>query len=119
MTHLTRNTSAALGLVALLGLAACSSTPERAEREESPDIEEVYSGSDAQATRDAVEQLRSGLRMDHTRGATDDYVPLRTPDEVIAIYVYPDATSNEDGRRRASGHWQHSVVEWSDWYDAN
>ena len=109
---------AAVGLVALLGAiaAGCSSTPDRGEREESPAIDAVYEGDDPTSGENRVEQLREGLRIDHTRGATDAYIPLREPDEVIAIYVYPTADGNSDGRRRTSGHWQHSVVRWSDWY---
>ena len=107
-----------IGLVLVLAAIAtgCSTTPDRTEREESPAIDAVYEGEDHTSGENRVEQLRDGLRLDHTRGATDAYIPLREPDEVIAIYVYPTADGNREGRRRTSGHWQHSVVRWSDWY---
>lgn len=100
----------ALSVITLTLVAGCASRPAPAY---SVPTEEVYNSAYRDGGRDTVEVIREGLRSRQVYGVADPYIPLRTPDEVIPVWVpdYVDASG-----RRISGHWQHTVVRRSQWY---
>jgi hypothetical protein len=60
-----------------------------------------------------VELLRDGLRSNNAYGVTDPYIPLRTPEQVVPVWV--PARVDTYGRR-IEGHWEHTVIEKSKWF---
>jgi hypothetical protein len=93
-----------------VALSACSTTPPAPY---SPPPEAVYNALYNDGAREAVDLLREGLRAREAYGYTDPYIPIRTPDEVVPIYVpaYVDADN-----RRIEGHWEYTVIKESQWY---
>lgn len=109
MTTAHKTTIALVG-VSLLSLAGCASKPDHTQY---MPAQGVYDSAYSEGARDSIDVLREGLRSRQVYGVTDPYIPLRTPDEVIPVWVpdYVDASG-----RRVSGHWQHTVVRRSQWY---
>ncbi len=77
-------------------------------------MDDIYDEVHGSGARDAVTVLREGLRERMAYGVTDAYIPLRTPDQVVPIWVFP----YEDPRtaRRVDGHWEHTVLRSSEWF---
>lgn len=94
----------------MLALAGCGSAPPRPV---GPSMSSIYSNITEQGSRDAVDLLREGMRQKQTYGTTDPYIPLRTPEIVIPIWVPPhvDPVTGD----RIDGHWEHAVIQNSHW----
>ncbi|TJY57362.1 conjugal transfer protein [Sinimarinibacterium sp. CAU 1509] len=77
-------------------------------------IDEIYDEVHRKGGQDAVSMLRAGMRERMVYGVADPYVPLRTPDEVVPIWVPP----YEEPRtgRRIDGHWEHTVTRRGEWF---
>jgi hypothetical protein len=103
-----RFTDLAALVAVVVALAGCSS-PAPVGRP----LEDVYDSVNRRGSRDAVEVLREGMRTRRQYGTTDPYTPLRTPEEVIPVWV-PAYVDPRTGRR-VDGHWEHSVIRRSTW----
>lgn len=92
-------------------LAGCSSAPT--PRPVGPSIDSIYSAVNQSGSRDAVDILRTGMRTQQLYGQSDPYTPLRQPEIVIPIWVpaYVDPNTGN----RVDGHWEHAVIQESDW----
>lgn len=97
-------------LVSVVLMAGCSTSPQHAK---GPALSEIYDKTHRQGSRDAIQVLREGMRSNHMYGATDPYIPMRKPDEIIPVWV-PAQRDKRTGRL-IQGHWEHSVIRWSDW----
>lgn len=95
--------------VAALGLSACAT-----KRAEFRSIDEVYDDIHRSGSRDAVSLLRTGMRERMVYGVTDPYVPMRTPDEIVPIWVPPYVDPRTG--RRVDGHWEHTVLRRGEWF---
>lgn len=97
-------------LVIGITVAGCSA-PQQRPAALSP--QQIYDATYRDGGRDAVDLLREGMRSRQVYGVADPYIPLRTPDEVVPVWIpdYVDVSG-----RRISGHWQHTVVRRSQWY---
>jgi len=96
-------------IAALLSVIACTTTTIPPGQ----DPDKILDGLYMEGSRDAVALLREGLRSRKEYGVSDPYIPLRTPDEVIPIWV--PAHLDKYGRR-VDEHWEHSVVREGSWY---
>lgn len=101
---------AMLAVGAAASLAGCASRPPSPY---SPPPEDVYGSIYREGGRDTVELLRDGLRTNNVYGVTDPYIPMRTPEQVVPIWV-PARVDNYG--RRIEGHWEHTVIEKSKWF---
>lgn len=97
-----------LSLVALCGCAQPTVHPP------TPLVTDVYDEVHREGARDTVQLLREGMRSNRMYGSYDPYIPLRLPDEIIPVYV-PPRPDPKTGRL-IHGHWEESIIKWSDWY---
>ena len=98
-------------LVALAAtLGGCSSNPPAPV---GPPIEAIYDKVNRAGSQDAVDLLRQGMRTQQVYGQSDPYVPIRQPEIVIPIWVpaYVDPNTGN----RVDGHWEHAVIQNSQW----
>jgi hypothetical protein len=100
-------------LVALCAVATMTGCANKPPSPYSPPPEQVYGQIYREGGRDTIDLLRDGLRTNNVYGVTDPYVPMRTPEQVVPVWV--PARVNTFGRR-IEGHWEHTVIEKSKWY---
>jgi hypothetical protein len=93
-------------------ISACSSSVRH-----TPDytIEDVYNEVNQEGRKDAVSLLRNGLTTRYTLGQTDPHYPIRTPEVIVPVWNRP--REHQGTGARISGHWEHLVVEESEWVD--
>lgn len=112
-----RATRTVFAVLVSSALTGCSGGPLAGKERPKPKrtIKEMQGAASTAGSRDAVELLRDSMRARNAYGHTDPYKPVRTPAQVMPIWVVPHRDERTEGRRRVSGHWEHSVVEPGDW----
>lgn len=97
-------------MAAMLAVTACASSRPPPDRL----IDEIYDDVHRSGAQEAVEGLRRAMGERQVYGVNDPYVPMRTPDEVVPIWV----PAYEDPRtgRRVEGHWEHTVLRRGEWF---
>lgn len=95
---------------AVLALAGCTGARKPPDRL----IDEIYDDVHRAGAQDAVDALRAGMGERQAYGIADPYIPLRTPDEIVPIWVVPHVDPRTG--RRVSGHWEHTVIRRGEWF---
>ena len=104
-----------LSLCGMLLLAA-SCAPRRlpaAEEVTSTALDEVYAHARRQGITEAEQSLREDLQMQGTLGYVRPYVPVRTPPNVMRVWIPP---FEDEQHNLVQGHWVHVVVHDEGWY---
>lgn len=104
----------ALATSCVLLSAGCASTGKLPI---GPSTAEVYDQVHRSGAKDAVELLSSGLKKRMSLGHSDPIIPMRTPDQVVPVWVV--AHKDHRTHRYVEGNWEHAVVEESEWFIAH
>ena len=101
--------------LACVGVAAagCASGPRTAPPEWRGAADRIYREVHGDAEKEAIDDLRFGLRERRVYGDSDPYYPLRRPDEVVPIWKAPRVDPRTG--RRIGGHWEWTVLRRSKW----
>src|SRR6185369_55897 len=97
----------------LVLLASCSATPRTAhEGSEGHSLDESYAHARRQGIEAGVAAMHNDLQLQGTFGYVRPHVPVRTPPNVMRIWIPPF----EDGERNlVQGHWVHVVITDEGW----
>jgi len=110
----TTSTRLQLTLCATLVLLASCSMTRRGAHEGSGGhaLDEVYAHARRQGIEAGVEAMRDDLQLQGTFGYVRPHVPVRTPPNVMRVWIPPF----EDGERNlVQGHWVHVVIADEGW----
>jgi hypothetical protein len=104
-----------LSLCVMLGLlASCSAS--RSGQHTSSDgtsLDAAYAQARRHGIEDGAETLRDELQLQGTLGYVRPHVPVRTPPNVMRVWIPPF----EDAERNlVQGHWVHVVIGDEGWY---
>jgi hypothetical protein len=76
-------------------------------------LDEVYAHARRQGSEAGEQTLREDLQMQGTLGYLRPYVPVRTPPNVIRVWIPP---FEDEQHNLVQGHWVHVVVHTEGWY---
>lgn len=96
-------------IASLLILSGCGTV----DRPQGLNPDSVYDQVYREGGRDIVKTLKEGLRQKQVYGTTDPYIPLRTPDQIMPVWV---AAHIDKQGRRIEGHWENTIIRRSQWY---
>ena len=104
-----------LSLCGMLGLLA-SCSPSRSRQNTGSDgtsLDAAYAQARRHGIEDGAAALREELQLQGTLGYVRPHVPVRTPPNVMRVWIPPF----EDAERNlVQGHWVHVVIGDEGWY---
>ena len=96
----------------LVLLASCSTAPHGPASRDGHALDEAYARARRQGIDAGVEAMRDDLQLRGTLGYVRPHVPVRTPPNVLRVWIPPF----EDGERNlVQGHWVHVVIADEGW----
>ena len=96
----------------LVLLASCSTTHHGPAGSDDHSLDEAYARARRQGLEAGVEAMRDDLQLQGTLGYVRPHVPVRTPLNVLRVWIPPF----EDGERNlVQGHWVHVVIADEGW----
>lgn len=102
-----------LSLCGMLGLLASCSTSRARPGTEGHSLEEVYAQARRQGSEAGAEAIRDDLQLQGTLGYVRPHVPVRTPPNVMRVWIPPFADAEQN---LVQGHWVHVVIADEGWY---
>jgi Type IV conjugative transfer system lipoprotein (TraV) len=100
-----------LSLCAMLLLASCASRPHTGAHGQS--LEEVYAQARRQGGEAGAAAMRDDLQLQGTLGYVRPHVPVRTPPNVMRVWIPPFADAEQN---LVQGHWVHVVIADEGWF---
>ena len=100
-----------LSLCGMLLLANCSASRTRPGTE-GQSLEEAYAQARRQGSEAGAEAMRDDLQLQGTFGYVRPHVPVRTPPNVMRVWIPPFA---DDEQNLVQGHWVHVVITDEGW----
>lgn len=96
----------------LVLLASCSTAPHGPADSDGHSLDEAYARARRHGIEAGVEAMRDDLQFQGTLGYIRPHVPVRTPPNVMRVWIPPF----EDGERNlVQGHWVHVVIADEGW----
>ncbi|SRR5581483_5304694 len=96
----------------LVLLASCSTAQRRPDGSDGHALDEAYARARRHGIEAGVEAMRDDLQLQGTLGYIRPHVPVRTPPNVLRVWIPPF----EDGERNlVQGHWVHVVIADEGW----
>ncbi len=96
----------------LVLLASCSTVPRGPASRDGHALDEAYARARRHGIEAGVEAMRDDLQLQGTLGYVRPHVPVRTPPNVMRVWIPPF----EDGERNlVQGHWVHVVIADEGW----
>ncbi len=93
-------------------LASCSTTQRDPAGHDGHVLDQAYARARRQGIDAGVEAMRDDLQLQGTLGYVRPHVPVRTPPNVMRVWIPPF----EDGERNlVQGHWVHVVIADEGW----
>ena len=100
-----------LSLCAMVLLASCSaSRPHTGAAGQS--LDDVYAHARRQGGEAGAEAMRDELQLQGTFGYVRPHVPVRTPPNVMRVWIPPFADAEQN---LVQGHWVHVVIADEGW----
>lgn len=97
----------------LLGASCTAHRPPASGGVTGTSLDEVYAHARRQGSEAGEQTLREDLQMQGTLGYLRPYVPVRTPPNVIRVWIPP---FEDEQHNLVQGHWVHVVVHTEGWY---
>lgn len=104
-----------LSLCVMLGLLASCSASRSGQNtgSDGTSLDAAYAQARRHGIEDGAEALRDELQLQGTLGYVRPHVPVRTPPNVMRVWIPPF----EDAERNlVQGHWVHVVIGDEGWY---
>ena len=102
-----------LSLCAMLWLLASCSASRSGQSSDGTSLDAAYAQARRHGIEDGAEALRDELQLQGTLGYVRPHVPVRTPPNVMRVWIPPF----EDAERNlVQGHWVHVVIGDEGWY---